>query len=528
MSLILALLLAQITGQVTAKPVGGTPPPFAVWVYADPLHPLPVNATVNVAGASDLPGNTATYNGNNVCSAVLTAGEQSVGFHLDAGTLGATLTAYVTQSTTAYPTLNCATSGTCTATTFSTGATIVVTNPNGLKDVAITTVPGARQIQVCSSAWSGGSTTGVVTATYLNATSSASIGTVGQGAAGTIGGSWTTVVTDLTNILGTAAHPFRVDPTGTTTQPISAASLPLPSGAAQDATLTGGSAKTIIRSGTKGTSSPADITSTAEGANNQAIDAQLWFGGSALDPRTRSWTLSGGTDSVDVSDRAARLLGVVYGSQAQQLKQTATNFNLQVEIATGGTLIDPRSIRALTSSDTVTAVQPTAANLNAQVVGAAGDTAAPSGNPVATAGIARANNVAPTANTAGNVSEFSFDLEHRLLVQDYHPNNFSSLGITVTAGNDIQAVAAPGSNTLHVTDIDFVTDAASGTIQLDYGTGVNCATGTTTFWGPFTVVANGGIAHGYRTPIRVPAAAKAICCKSSVAAHCTLEGFTAP
>jgi hypothetical protein len=37
--------------------------------------------------------------------------------------------------------------------------------------------------------------------------------------------------------LGTATDPVRVDPTGTTTQPVSAASLPLPSGAATEATL---------------------------------------------------------------------------------------------------------------------------------------------------------------------------------------------------------------------------------------------------------------------------------------------------
>jgi hypothetical protein len=61
--------------------------------------------------------------------------------------------------------------------------------------------------------------------------------------------------------------------------------------------------------------------------------------------------------ALDVSDRAARLVGVVYGSQAQQLKQTATNFNLQSELATGGTLYDARQIRALTSADVVSAAQ---------------------------------------------------------------------------------------------------------------------------------------------------------------------------
>jgi hypothetical protein len=38
---------------------------------------------------------------------------------------------------------------------------------------------------------------------------------------------------------GTSGNPQRVDPTGTTTQPVSAASLPLPSGAATEATLAG-------------------------------------------------------------------------------------------------------------------------------------------------------------------------------------------------------------------------------------------------------------------------------------------------
>lgn len=57
--------------------------------------------------------------------------------------------------------------------------------------------------------------------------------------------------------------------------------------------------------------------------------------------------------ALDISDRAGRLLGVTYGSQGQQLKQTATNFNLAVESFVAGSAIDPRSIRVLTSSDVV-------------------------------------------------------------------------------------------------------------------------------------------------------------------------------
>lgn len=44
---------------------------------------------------------------------------------------------------------------------------------------------------------------------------------------------------DGTTLLGDAAHPVRVDPTGTTPQPITAASLPLPTNAATETTLNG-------------------------------------------------------------------------------------------------------------------------------------------------------------------------------------------------------------------------------------------------------------------------------------------------
>lgn len=57
-------------------------------------------------------------------------------------------------------------------------------------------------------------------------------------------------------------------------------------GAALDSTLTGGTQKAISRGGAKGATSSADITSTAEGADHQAQDVQLYHSGSAIDPRT--------------------------------------------------------------------------------------------------------------------------------------------------------------------------------------------------------------------------------------------------
>jgi hypothetical protein len=126
--------------------------------------------------------------------------------------------------------------------------------------------------------------------------------------------------------------------------------------------------------------SGAGAVNIQDGGNTITVDGSVTvplITGFALETGGNLATLAGGVtgskyqiraltsaDVVDVSDRAARLLGVVYGSQGQQLKQTATNYNTQVELATGATLYDARQIRALTSSDTVTAVQATGSNLH--------------------------------------------------------------------------------------------------------------------------------------------------------------------
>jgi len=60
-------------------------------------------------------------------------------------------------------------------------------------------------------------------------------------------------------------------------------------------------------------------------------------------------------DPTDVADRAARLVGRVYGSQGQQIQQRATTYELLVQLFNAGVEIDPRAIRTLTASDLVTA-----------------------------------------------------------------------------------------------------------------------------------------------------------------------------
>lgn len=57
-----------------------------------------------------------------------------------------------------------------------------------------------------------------------------------------------------------------------------------------------------------------------------------------------------GTQDVDVIDRAARLLGIVYGSQSQQLLQRASTYDLLVQLRHAGAEIDPRDIRTITEA----------------------------------------------------------------------------------------------------------------------------------------------------------------------------------
>lgn len=60
----------------------------------------------------------------------------------------------------------------------------------------------------------------------------------------------------------------------------------------------------------------------------------------------------GGTPDVNVTDRATRLLGIVYGDVGQ-LAQRAASRDLFVQLRSAGVEIDPRQIRALTSADVV-------------------------------------------------------------------------------------------------------------------------------------------------------------------------------
>ena len=96
-----------------------------------------------------------------------------------------------------------------------------------------------------------------------------------------------------------ASGDLKVDGSGVT-QPVSGtvtANIGTSGSLALDATLTGGTQKAIVRGGAKGATSAADVTSTTEGTDHQALDVQVYHGGAAINP-TQIRALASGTDSI--------------------------------------------------------------------------------------------------------------------------------------------------------------------------------------------------------------------------------------
>lgn len=163
--------------------------------------PVPVTGSLSVSGAADVvsTGAPTTFNANAVCTGtLLTAGLQSAGFHFDVGTLIGTFTAQCSAFV----------SGTTNFTNGGlkdvAGATVAgtVTNPNAQTDWTITCPGDTRRVQVCTTAFTSGSTTGQAVGTFYQTASAASGGGGGpatQSTAGTSAQAWWVRIGDATN-----------------------------------------------------------------------------------------------------------------------------------------------------------------------------------------------------------------------------------------------------------------------------------------------------------------------------------------
>jgi hypothetical protein len=318
---------------------------------------------------------------------------------------------------------------------------------------------------------------------------------------------------------GTSSDPLRIDPTGTTTQPVSGtvtANIGTTNGLALDATLTGGSQKSVVRGGAKGTTTAADVTSTAEGANNQALDVQIWHSGTAINPTairaltsadtvtivpSGTQTVSGsvsvsnfpatqpvsGTVSVSnfpatqpVSGTVTANIGTTNGlaldatltggttkavarggakgaTTSADVTSTAEGTDhqaLDVQLYSGGTAINPTQIRALTSSDTVTIVP----SGTQTVSGSVSVSNFPATQPVSATSLPLPTGAATETTLATLLTSSTFTARINTLGQK-------------TMANSTPVVLASDQSSLSVTVSNFpATQPVSGTVTSNQGT----------------------------------------------------------
>ena len=137
---------------------------------------------------------------------------------------------------------------------------------------------------------------------------------------------------------GTSTNPFRVDPTGATTQPISAASLPLPTGAATESTLSGVLTTTAFqaRINTLGQKVSASSTPVVIASDQSAIAT------SAPQSSTATRTdVAGSAVSVTVlASNASRKGATIYNDSTKKLY---AKFGVTASTSDFTVLLDPGS-----------------------------------------------------------------------------------------------------------------------------------------------------------------------------------------
>jgi hypothetical protein len=309
--LVLCALALPALGQQQPQTVTkvGTPATNAVTVQTSPSAPLAVTGSLSVSGAADTVGSSVAFNANSVCATVLLAGQLGAGFFLAAGTSAATYTPALSEDAT--PAAPGCTGGNWTASAFvdtsgNASGTISTTNPNAFQQYGIKTLAGSRCARVCTG---GSGTTGTATGLLIATTvpsPAAAAGADVTDRAGRLVGHVAVDAAPTTAVTGTfwptaAGTPgsFELSDgsafyTGAKTGQLPAAldgsgflktheqgtatisgTVAVSNSFALDATLTGGSQQAQVKSGAKGASAAALVTSTANGVDHQGLDVQV-------------------------------------------------------------------------------------------------------------------------------------------------------------------------------------------------------------------------------------------------------------
>jgi hypothetical protein len=227
------------------------------------------------------------------------------------------------------------------------------------------------------------------------------------------------------------------------TQPVSASSLPLPTGAATSTKQSDGSQKAQV----------VDGSGNVIGSTSNALDVNIKSG----NPTTITATQATGTNLHTVVDSGAVNATLQAGS--------ALVGKVGIDQTTPGTTnkvtVGSDVVHTIIDSGTTTVTQATASNLNAQVVGAAASGASKAGNPVQTGSVF--NTTQPTV-TNGQVVESQATSRGAQIV---------ATGVD-TFNTTINTALPAGTNVIgHVINDSGSTTAVTGNVTVVQPTGTN-------------------------------------------------------
>lgn len=320
---------------------------------------------------------------------------------------------------------------------------------------------------------------------------------------------------------GTAADPLRVDPTGTTAQPVTGtffqATQPV-SGPLTDVQLR---ATPVPVSGTvtvnvgltdaqlRATPVPVSGTVTTTPPANASTNVAQ-FGGNAVVTGTGASGLgiprvTVSNDSTVILGTGAATIGALTANQSVNLAQvggtTTVNGGLAGSLAIGGT-----------------SANNTAITQNPDLIGCESLT----------------YGTQPTASTTGNLRRIPCTTEGAIAITPGH-NRFSCFVQAVTVTTQCQAAPAAGLRA-YILSVTLSNQAATvQTLDIIFGTGANCVTAPTALthkWQFGTVATTTSpfvVSHNFNSPL-VPTAANAICVRPTAATvfGATITGYIAP
>lgn len=332
-----------------------------------------------------------------------------------------------------------------------------------------------------------------------------------QTAVQAVAGSDATKATAVQGITGGKA--VKVDGSAVT-QPVSAASLPLPTGAAtaakQPALGTAGSASTdviTVQGIASGVAQPVSGTVAATQSGTWTVQP----GNTA---NTVAWKVDGSAVTQPVSGSLTNISGTI--SLPTGAATSANQTTINTSIGTTNTGIGaPADAAWTTGSGSAIALLKAVAGQAISTTPATvkTDQTTHGTTDLVAADITKVGGTAALAGL-GNVGSGA------LRTFDAFPGG-TFYNVSVSTATTTEIVPLSGSLVTYVLFDKLIVDGTA-TLTWKYGTGTNCGTGTTTLTGPYNLTAQSGFSEGNgAAPVMIVPAGKALCLTNSAAVQAT-------